>query len=140
MFIKTSVLAILLFIFSTIGANAHEDISNTPIDCSTEIISAPMLEDGGVVYKAQRRTNFAIPVNFLKQHYDIPQIEGWGHYQLSVVAVGKGDYKFKDTVSIPIKNEDGKLRVIDPFGVPWKVVPDEEIGKQISDVECYMVN
>ena len=54
--------------------------------------------------------------------------------------VGKGNYKFKDTVSTPIINEDGKLRVIESFGVPWKVVPDEGIGKQISDVKCYMVN
>ena len=31
---------------------------------------------------------------------------------MPVIAVGKGEYKFKDVVSIPIKNEGGKLRVI----------------------------
>ena len=131
-------LTLILSIYS-FSLLAHEDITRVPIDCSTEVIKGMVLEDGAMVSKPQRRTNFAIPINFVKEHYEIPEMK-FGHYQLSVVAEGIGDYKFKDVVSIPIGNKDGKLNVVDPFGVPWKQVTEEEVGMKIDNVECYLIN
>lgn len=48
--------------------------------------------------------------------------------------------KFKDVVSIPISSKDGKLNVVDPFGVPSKQVTEEEEGMKIDNVECYLIN
>ena len=117
---------------------AHDDVKKVPIECSTEIISSPEMVNGQLVYNYKRRTNFAIPLNFVKSHIDIPEIK-FGSFQLPVIAVGKGEYKFKDVVSIPLKNEGGKLRVVDPFGVPWKTVPETDKNKDLSNVECFLV-
>ena len=121
---------------------AHEGIKKVPIDCSTEIIQTSEFDlvAEGMVSKTSRRTHFLIPINFVKKHIEIPvDIEGTFLYRLSVIAVGKGSYKFKDTVSIPISNKDGLLKVVDPFGLPWKEVPSKDKGKQITDVECFLV-
>ena len=117
---------------------AHDEVKKVSIECSTQIINSPEMVNGQMVYNYKRRTNFAIPLNFVKSHIDIPEIK-FGIFQLPVIAVGKGGYKFKDVVSIPLKNEGGKLRVIDPFGVPWKTVPETDKNKDLSNVECFLV-
>ena len=139
MILLMKILLTLILSFYSFSLLAHEDITRVPIDCSTEVIKGMVLEDGAMVSKPQRRTNFAIPINFVKEHYEIPEMK-FGHYQLSVVAEGVGDYKFKDVVSIPIGNKDGKLNVVDPFGVPSKQVTEEEEGMKIDNVECYLIN
>ena len=120
---------------------AHEDIKRVSIDCSTEIMDQMKMDMtlNEIVSVPSRRTHFSIPINFVKKHIQIPEDPSFGFFQLSVVAVGKGSYKFKDTVSIAISNKGGKIRVIDPFGVPWKEVPSTDKGKQITDVECFLV-
>jgi len=138
------ILIVSLFSFTMISVKnsfAHEDIKRVPIECSTEIMIQAKFDMTlqEIVHVPSRRTHFAIPINFVKKHIQIPEDPNFGFFQLSVVAVGKGSYKFKDTVSIPISNKGGKLRVVDPFGVPWKEVPNTDKGKQITDVECFLV-
>ena len=134
----STILAILVsFGFSSL-VYAHDDVKEVPIECSTQVIRSPEMVNGQLEYNYKRRTNFAIPLNFVKSHIDIPELK-FGSFQLPVIAVGKGEYKFKDVVSIPIKNEGGKLRVIDPFGVPWKTVPETDKTKDMSNVECFLV-
>ena len=138
------VLIVFVFGFTMISVKnsiAHEDIKRVSIDCSTEIMNQTKMDMTlkKMVSVPSRRTHFSIPINFVKKHIQIPEDPSFGFFQLSVVAVGKGSYKFTDTVSIPISNKGGKLRVIDPFGVPWKEVPSTDKGKQITDVECFLV-
>ena len=120
---------------------SKDGVRRVEIDCSTEIIkqSKPDVIAKKMISVPSRRTHFSIPINSIKKHVQIPKDTGYGGVQLPVIAEGVGDYKFKDTVSIPIKSEGGILRVVDPFGVPWREVPADDLGKQINDVKCFMV-
>jgi len=137
---------ILLSILSISSATlknsiAHEGAQRLEIDCSTEIIKQTKmdLDTNKMVSIPSRRTHFSIPVNSIKKHVQIPDDTGFANFQLSVIAEGTGNYKFKDTVSIPLKSTKGVLTVVDPFGVPWREVPASDLGKQITDVKCFLV-
>jgi len=132
------VIQLLILLPMISSAYSHEKGGKIFIDCSSEIIKGVVLEDGLMQHKYQRRTHFAIPLNLISKHLAIPENTGFGGFQLPVVAVSDIAYKFKDTVSVPIKSENGILSVVDPFGTPWKVVPNTERDQQISNVKCYV--
>jgi hypothetical protein len=120
---------------------ALEGVQRVKIDCSTEIIEQVRMDltTRKMENIPSRRTHFSIPINSIKKHVQIPDDTGSVSFLLSVIAEGRGDYKFKDTVSVPITSKGGILRVDSPFGVPWREVPADDLGKQIKDVKCYLV-
>ena len=97
-----------------------------------------MLENGAMVYKDQRRTNFSIPLNAVSNHFTIPKNTGIS-FRLPVVAVGDGDFPFRHSVTIPIQSEEGVLSIVDTFGVPWYSVTEEEKFGEVLSLECYIV-
>lgn len=131
--------ALLALVVSTGDVLAHEAGQNIPIDCSTEVIRAMVLEDGAMVWKDQRRTHFSVPISVVESHFNIPEDTGFAAFQLPVVAVGTGDISFRDTVSIPIRSEGGIIQITDPFGVPWPTVSEDEKNAKIETLECYIV-
>jgi len=119
---------------------AHEDIQNIEIDCSTEIIDGVILDENyNQVTVPQRRTNFAVPLNFIDKHMNLPEGTGFQAPKITVIAEGKGNYKFKDVVTITVYNDGTSLKIVDYFGVPWKQVPESDKDINITGVACSLV-
>ena len=148
-------ITILMATLFTMSVNAQslEDFRKVEIDCSTDIIKAQEINLSTAAFEdvIKRRTNFAIPMGFVKEHFLAGNLDimdqseiSFGFPKLNVVAEGVGDYKFKDTTYVPITNVDGTLRLIDTFGQNWPMVSEEDFEKYgavaVNDVRCYLVN
>ena len=134
------VIPVIFLIFLSFNLGSHEDIQRVEIDCSTEVIDgATTDEDFKTIIVPQRRTNFAIPLNFIDKHMNLPEGTGFRSPKISVVAEGTGNYKFKDVVTITVYNDGNALRIAGSFGVPWKQVPESHKGINITDVKCYLI-
>jgi len=133
----------VLFLFAILFSSyifSHQTTDKMPVDCSSEIISSPTIVNGEMIYKYKRRTHFSIPISLVKSHFQIPVKTGFGGFNLPLVAEGVGEYKFKDSVTVPLKSDNSIISVIDPFGVPWKEVSEHEKDIIIKNVKCYIVN
>ena len=132
-------LSLLLF-FAVTGLQSHEDIQKVEIECSTEIIDGVIFDENYKQVKVpQRRTNFAVPLNFIDKHMNLPEGTGFQAPKITVIAEGKGNYKFKDVVTITVYNDGTSLKIIDYFGVPWKQVPESDKDINITGVVCSLI-